>query len=58
MVFNATFNNISAILWWSGLGQMPPDKSPLNKKPPNNEKYMLMFFVSNISVSLFNYSDM
>jgi hypothetical protein len=33
MVFNATFNNISAILWWSGLGQMPPDKSPLDKCP-------------------------
>ena len=31
-----------------GLGQKPPDK-----KPPNNEKYMLMFFVS-----LFNCSYM
>ena len=40
-----------SLLW--GLGQKPPDK-----KPPNNEKYMLMFFVSNISVSLFNCSDM
>ena len=35
----------------TGLGH-----KPLHKKPPNNEK--LMFFVSNISVSLFNCSDM
>jgi hypothetical protein len=41
-----------------GLGKKPPEHKPPDIKPPNNEKYKLMFFVSNISVSLFNCSDM
>jgi hypothetical protein len=36
----------------------PRTKAPRTKSPSNNEKYKLMFFVSNISVSLFNCSDM
>ena len=41
-----------------GLGKKPPEHKPPDKKPPNNEKYKLMFCVSNISVYLFNCSDM
>jgi hypothetical protein len=35
-----------------GLGQKTPTPYPLGKKPPNSEKYKLMFFINIVLVKI------